>query len=467
MELILIGINLLLTVILSILVFLQWSNGAYKKEIKDLMSEMLRFESRLDIMENNQNNNRQVIADGLASIRSESSSNARQVREELNNNFELFQNSILARMNEAGGMQKNQLDAFSTQLVNLTRSNEDKMEYFSGLIARLTRTNEEKLEYMRLTIEEKIKFLQEDNKQKLEEMRMTVDEKLNATLEHRLGESFKLVSERLELVHKGLGEMQTLASGVGDLKKVLGNVKTRGVWGEIQLGSILEQILSPEQYGTNVVTRKGSNERVEFAIRLPGRTNEEEEVLMPIDAKFPQEDYLRLVDACEAGKMEEAEEAGKQMEIRIKSEARDIRDKYLDPPNTTDFGIMFLPTESLYAEVVRRPGLIGGLQNDFRVIIAGPTTMAALLNSLAVGFKTLAIEKRSSEVWKLLGAVKTEFGKFGTILEKTKKKLDEASNTIETASRKTRTIERKLRQVEELPAPESTDILSLSEGAGE
>jgi len=267
-------------------------------------------------------------------------------------------------------------------------------------------------------------------------------------------------------VHKGLGEMRSLATGVGDLKKVLTNVKTRGILGEIQLGSLLEQLLTREQYDTNVATKKGSNARVEFAIRLPGRSdNDGQSVWLPIDAKFPQEDYLRLVEAQEVGNPLLVEESSKQLERAVKEMAKAIRDKYLDPPATTDFGIMFLPTEGLYAEVLRRTGLFELLQRDFKVIITGPTTLAALLNSLQMGFKTLAIEKRSSEVWTLLGAVKTEFASFGAVLSKTKKKLDEASNTIDAAATRTRSIERKLRNVQELPAAEAASLLDDGEGA--
>jgi DNA recombination protein RmuC len=285
-------------------------------------------------------------------------------------------------------------------------------------------------------------------------MRATVDEKLHETLEKRLGESFKLVSERLELVHKGLGEMQSLALGVGDLKKVLTNIKTRGTWGEIQLGNLLEQILASEQYVKNVVTKKGSNERVEYAVKLP------EGVLLPIDAKFPQEDYQKLMEAQEQANPVLVEEFAKQLETRIKAEAKDIRDKYLDPPFTTDFGIMFLPIEGLYAEVLRRPGLADILQREYRVVLTGPSSLAALLNSLQMGFRTLAIQKRSSEVWTILGAVKAEFGKFGDLLEKTHKKLQEASNTIVDAAQKSRVIERRLKQVQEMPVTETGDLLS-------
>ncbi len=349
--------------------------------------------------------------------------------------------SVLARMTDIVKLQTGQLDAFSRQLLALTQS------------------NEQKLERLRETVEERLKLLQADNNRQLEVMRATVDEKLHTTLETRLGESFRLVSERLELVHKGLGEMQTLASGVGDLKRVLTNVKTRGIWGEIHLANLLEQILTSEQYASNVATKPGSGERVEFAVRLPGRDKNQGVVWLPIDAKFPQEDYQRLLDAQEQANPQLAEEAAKALEARVKTEARAVREKYIDPPHTTDFAILFLPVEGLYAEVLRRPGLSDILLRDYRVVVTGPTTLAALLNSLQMGFKTLAVEKRSSEVWALLGAVKTEFGRFGEMLDKTQKKLQEASNSIETAAQKSRTIERKLRTVQELPASEAAATL--------
>ncbi len=315
------------------------------------------------------------------------------------------------------------------------------------------------LELVRKTVEEKLSALQERNERKLEEMRATVDEKLHATLERRLGESFKQVSDRLEQVHKGLGEMQSLASGVGDLKKVLMNVKTRGTWGEIQLGTLLDQILTPEQYTQNIITKMGGTERVEFAIRIPSKEQDGEFVLLPLDAKFPLDVYQRLVDASEQANREAVDEAGRNLEARIRAEARRIREKYVDPPRTTDFAILFLPIEGLYAEVTRRTGLVESLQREFRVTVMGPTTVAAFLNSLQMGFRTLAIERRSSEVWALLGAVKTEFGRFGDLLEKTQKKLQEASNTIDDASRRSRAIERKLRDVQQLPAPDTEAFL--------
>ena len=321
--------------------------------------------------------------------------------------------------------------------------------------------NEQKLENIRLSMEKKIGELTNDNNRQLEEMRKTVDEKLQKTLEDRITQSFKLVNDRLEQVYKGLGEMQNLAVGVGDLKKVLSNVKTRGILGEVQLGAILEQILSPEQYEENVITKSTGADRVEFAVKLPG--DDERTVWLPIDAKFPADSYSRLVDAYELGDAEAIEEAAKNLERVIKSEAKDIHTKYIEPPYTTDFGIMFLPFEGLYAEVVRR-GLLDVLQREYKVNIAGPTTMAALLNSLQMGFKTLAIQKHSSEVWEVLGAVKTEFGTFGKVLDSARKRLRMADEDLEKLiGTRTRAIERKLRGVESLSAPESEEVLEISD----
>lgn len=347
----------------------------------------------------------------------------------------------------------------------LGKSLKNSSDSLLKMLVDMTKLHEKNFEAIRQTMEDQLRNLREDNSKKLEQMRATVDEKLQSTLEKRLGESFKQVSERLEQVYKGLGEMRTLATGVGDLKKVLTNVKTRGTWGEIRLSSILEQILTPDQYEVNVATKKNSNERVEFAIKLPGQDeNKERVVWMPIDAKFPQEDYQRLVDAQEAADKELAEKSIKNLEARIKLEARYIKEKYIDPPNTTDFGIMFLPVEGLYAEVLRRPGLCDFLQREYRIVVTGPTTLAALLNSLQMGFRTLAIEKRSSEVWELLGVVKTEFGKFGDVLAKTKKKLQEASNTIDKAEVRTRAIERKLKKVQQVPKSDAVELIGENEG---
>jgi DNA recombination protein RmuC len=365
------------------------------------------------------------LRDDIAKNREETGHNSKQLREEIGNAL------------------KNYNDSIYNQFMSLTRANENK------------------LEGIRSTVEERLKILQDDNTKKLEQMRQTVDEKLHSTLEKRLGESFKQVSDRLEQVHKGLGEMHSLAAGVGDLKKVLTNVKTRGTWGEIQLGALLDQILTPDQYEKNVATKKGSRENVEFAIKLPGR--EGNPVWLPIDAKFPKEDYEKLLDAQEKGVVDLIDELTKSLENRIKAEAKDIRDKYIDPPNTTDFGILFLPIEGLYAEILRRPGLCEYLQKEYRISVAGPTTIAAFLNSLQMGFRTLAVEKRAGEVWGLLGAVKTEFGKFGDILDKTHKKLQEASNNIEDAARKSRTIERKLRNVEISDESKAVELIGLTE----
>lgn len=325
--------------------------------------------------------------------------------------------------------------------------------------------NEQKLEQIRGTMEKRITAMQEENSKKLEEMRATVDEKLQKTLEDRISKSFQLVSERLEQVYKGLGEMQNLASGVGDLKKVLSNVKTRGILGEIQLGAILEQMLSPEQYEENIATKKGSSERVEFAIKLPG--DEDGVVYLPIDAKFPADTYTKLVDAYETGNPDEVDQAAKMLERSIKAFAKSIHDKYIEPPQTTDFGIMFLPFEGLYAEVVRR-GMVEVLQRDYKINIAGPTTMAALLNSLQMGFKTLAIQKHSSEVWNILGAVKTEFDKFGDVLSATQQRINQANAELDKLiGTRTRKIQSKLRNVVSLSEASSRDILGIGTAGDE
>jgi DNA recombination protein RmuC len=319
-------------------------------------------------------------------------------------------------------------------------------------------STERRLEALRASVEERLRELQGENAARLEEMRATVDEKLQGTLERRLGESFRLVSERLEAVQRGLGEMQSLATGVGDLKKVLANVKVRGTWGEVQLGSLLEGMLAPGQWATNVATGRDGRERVEFALRLPGRDGEEE-VLLPIDAKFPVEDYARLVEASERGDAKAAEASAAGLAERVRACAREVRDKYVNPPRTTDFAILFLPTEGLYAEVVRRPGLVEELQRELKVTVAGPTTLTATLNALQMGFRTLAIQRRSSEVWQVLGAVKTEWGRFGEVLKKVEKKLGEASRTLHEVGTRQRAIDRRLREVEELPAPEARALL--------
>ena len=323
--------------------------------------------------------------------------------------------------------------------------------------------NERALAEVRATVEQRLAALQTGNEQKLEQMRATVDEKLHATLEQRLGESFKQVAERLEQVHRGLGEMQLLAKDVGSLNRVLNNVKTRGIFGEVQLAGLLEQVFTPEQYARNVETVPGSGARVEFAIKLPGRRDDDQPLWLPIDAKFPREDYERLVDALERADAPAAEAAGRAVEQRLRSEARTIREKYVAPPHTTEFAILFVPTEGLYAEALRRPGLMEALQREYRVMLTGPTTLLATLNSLQMGFRTLALEKRSAEVWEVLGAVKTEFAKFGEVLAKTKRKLDEASSTIELAQTRTNVMARKLKSVEGLSESRSQALLPGAE----
>ncbi|SDH48973.1 DNA recombination protein RmuC [Propionivibrio dicarboxylicus] len=384
----------------------------------------------------------------LARGRQESATASRHDREEMAQGLDRLAQGLAAQVSRLGSLQGQQLESFAQQL------------------SRLTQSNDQRFEQLRQAVEARLVAIQADNASKLEEMRKTVDEKLHATLEQRLGESFRLVGERLEQVHKGLGEMQSLAAGVGDLKKVLTNVKTRGTWGEVQLEALLEQVLTVDQYEKNVATRPGSSERVEFAIRLPGREaggRGAAPVWLPIDAKFPIEDYQRLVEAQERADALQVEQAARALEIRLRDEARKIRDKYVDPPHTTDFAILYLPTEGLYAEVLRRPGLAEALQCDARISIAGPTTLTALLNSLQMGFRTLAIEKRSSEVWAVLGAVKTEFGKFGEVLEATRKKLEQATKSIESAGVRTRQIERKLKGVEALSVADAQDQIGRLE----
>ncbi len=328
----------------------------------------------------------------------------------------------------------------------------------------LTDSNELRLDRLRTALDTQLKQLQEGNEKKLDEMRKTVDEKLQGTLEKRLGESFKLVSDRLEAVQRGLGEMQNLATGVGDLKRVLTNVKARGVFGEVQLGAILEQILTPDQYARNVQPKPGSREIVEFALRLPGPDSDPNTcVWLPIDAKFPHEDYTRLVEAAETGEVDAERSASAALARVVRGFASSIGEKYIEPPHTTDFAILFLPTEGLYAEILRQPDLVQSLQRDFRVVVAGPTTLSAILTSLRMGFRTLAIEKRASEVWQVLAAVKTEFGKFGDALGRVRKQLDTAAKSIDDTTVRTRAMERRLRQVESLPAGEAGQILELPE----
>ena len=405
-------------------------------------------------------------------------------REELQQGFDRFRGHLGEQLGGMSQQQAERIDSFGQRLAALTDGTSQGLQTLAQQLtedarksraettlalnhfgeqqqqrfAALSAEHEKRMGEVRATLEAKLGAIQQDNAAKLEQMRATVDEKLQSTLETRLGQSFQLVSERLEAVQRGLGEMQNLAIGVGDLKRVLTNVKSRGILGEVQLGALLEQMLTAEQYESNVITVPGSNERVEFAIRMPGQ-GEGEHILLPIDAKFPMEDYQRLLEAQENADIEAAGIAGRALEIRVREEARRIKGKYIAPPHTTDFAVLFLPTEGLFAEVIRRPGLFELLQREHRVTVAGPTTLSALLNSLQMGFRTLAIAKRSSEVWALLGAVKNEFGKFGVVLEKTRKQLDAARNSIDSAGQRTRAIERKLRGVETLSGEVTQQLL--------
>jgi DNA recombination protein RmuC len=396
---------------------------------------------------------RGLLQNELKENRTELSAALKENREELSGGLDKLTQKLEEKLTQISeGLNKNAKD----NREELTKSLKDFSEIFSKNVKDFNDLQKQKFDAMAIKQDELVK----STELKLEKMRETVDEKLHKTLEERLGQSFKIVSERLEAVQKGLGEMQNLANGVGDLKKVLSNVKTRGVLGEIQLGNILEQIMAPEQYEANVKTKQGSNDHVEFAIKLPGKDDHGKEVYLPIDAKFPQEDYVRLQTAYDEGDVAGVDAANKALTQSIKKFAKDIRDKYIDPPHTTDFGIMFLPIEGLFAEVVRQPELVAFLQRDYKIIVTGPTTLAAMLNSLQMGFKTLAIQKRSSEVWQILGAVKTEFGKFGGVLEKAQKKLNEANKELDTlVGTRTRMMLSKLKKVEELPTAESVELL--------
>ncbi|WP_174241388.1 DNA recombination protein RmuC [Caulobacter sp. S45] len=362
------------------------------------------------------------------------------------------------RLSETNQQMKDLRERLEAQALLAQKAQKELLEGVSAKIEALTVANGERQEHLRKTLAESLELLRKENDAKLEQMRATVDEKLQGTLDKRLGESFQLVSERLEQVHKGLGEMQSLATGVGDLKRVLTNVKSRGGWGEVQLGMLLEDMLTPEQYASNIAVQPGASERVEYAVRLPGKA-EDGQVWLPIDAKFPHEDYDRLLAAQDVGLVEDVERAAQALERAVKLQAKTICAKYVHPPHTTDFAIMYLPTEGLFAEVIRRPGLVTELQQQHRVMVTGPTTLAAILNSLQMGFRSVAIEKRSSEVWKVLGAAKAEFSKYGTFIEKVSKQLATAQNTLEDASKRTRAVERKLREVETLDAPEAEGLL--------
>lgn len=432
-------INLVISIVsLLALAALVWLLLNASKSMESLRQEL---KSLQDASQREQDKAERLIREEIARSKDEVLQGGRDSRIEQSNSLKQLSDTLSQHIRDLSLLQHKQLDGFALQLTTLGQG------------------SREDLTKMRDTIELKLKSLQEDNNRKLEQMRETVDEKLHSTLEKRLGESFQLVSERLEQVHKGLGEMQSLASGVGDLKKVLSGVKTRGIWGEVHLGMLLEDILSPDQYTKNFAVKSNSQERVDFAVKLPGQGTEP--LWLPLDSKFPLEDYHRLIEAQERGELELVELASKQLEKAVREEAKSIRDKYISPPTTTDFAILFLPTEGLYAEILRRPGLGETLQREFRVVIAGPTTLGAFLNSLQIGFRTLTIQKRSSEVWALLAAIKKEFSVFGDILDKTHEKLQQASNTIDQAASKSRTIERKLAKVQELPMIESAEPVKV------
>jgi DNA recombination protein RmuC len=391
-------------------------------------------------------------------LRHEITESSRGGRQELTQNLATFQQTLVQQSAEAIRTQNAQIDAFSQQLTLLQKTLSDTL---TTQLQSVSESNARRMVEVRETLEKQLAQLQQTNSAKLDEMRKTVDEKLHATLETRLGESFKQVADRLEQVHKGLGEMQTLAQGVGDLKHLLTNVKTRGIFGEAQLSALLEQVFTVDQYAAQVVTRRGGKNPVDFAIKLPGRSDSGEPLWLPIDAKFPNEDYERLLDAQQRADAPGAEMAGKALEVRIRLEARSISEKYIEPPYTTDFAILFLPTEGLYAEVLRRPGLMESLQRDHRITLAGPTTLLAMLSSLQMGFRTLALEKRSSEVWQVLGAVKTEFGKFGDVLAKVKSQTETVLNTLSSAEQRSRVMGKALRNVEALPEIDSVRLIPL------
>jgi DNA recombination protein RmuC len=391
-------------------------------------------------------------------LRREVQESARSGRQELAQNLAMFQKSLVQQAAEATRTQNTQIDAFGQQLALLQKTLSDTLAH---QLSALSESNARRMAEVRQTLEAQLAQLQTTNSAKLDEMRATVDEKLQTTLQARLGESFKQVAERLEQVHKGLGEMQSLAQGVGDLKHLLTNVKTRGMFGEAQLASLLEQVFVPDQYATQVATRPGSKNVVDFAIKLPGKSDNGEPLWLPIDAKFPNEDYERLLDAQGRADATAAEAAGKALEMRIRLEAKSISEKYVEPPYTTDFAILFLPTEGLYAEVLRRPGLMEVLQREHRITLAGPTTLLAMLSSLQMGFRTLALEKRSSEVWQVLGAVKTEFSKFGDVLAKVKSQTETVLKTLDSAEVRSRAMGRALKKVEALPDTQAQALLPI------
>lgn len=443
-------INLLLLAVLALLAlagFLraQAAGRAGNDALRDATRDAAELKARLDALQTQIAHVESDIRQELAIARGEQATSATGLRTEVEGSIGRLRETMQQQFTDAAGMQLRQLQGFGEQLQKLTMSNETR------------------LEAVRQTIEQRLDALRLDNSAKLEQMRATVDEKLQTTLEVRLGASFKIVSDRLEQVHKGLGEMQALATGVGDLKRVLANVKTRGTWGEVQLATLLAEVLTPQQYATNIATVPGSVQRVEFAIRLPGRGDDDVPCWLPVDAKFPLEQWQRLQDALERADVIAADAARKALADHLREEAKTIRNAYIAPPHTTDFAILFVPTESLYAEMMSRPGFAESLQRDFRVMLTGPTNFLALLNSLQMGFRTLAIEQRSSEVWRVMGAVKTEFLTFGDMIAKARKKIDEAGNSLDALRAKTTTITRNLVKAESLPDGEANRLLGTAD----
>lgn len=485
-ELLILVLAVLLVVLLLGVLRLQMRSSAAAENAGDLLNRQLS-----PVVQASSERLERELRDEL------SRSNA-GMRQELLQTLSQFQQVLLNQGGDVARTQNEQIDSFRLQLANLQqglsqglqqstqafaaqalaareaqdaaalRGTQAQTEALQRLGAGINEQlkamadrNEQRLSQVQTAVDQRLTLIQQDNEKKLEQMRATVDEKLHATLEQRLGESFKQVADRLEQVHKGLGEMQNLARDVGSLNRVLTNVKTRGIFGEVQLAGLLEQVFTPEQYASNVATIPGSSERVEFAIALPGQREDGAPLWLPIDAKFPREDYERLLEAQDRADAAGVEASSKAIETRLRLEAKTIREKYISPPHTTDFGMLFVPTEGLYAEALRRPGLVEALQREHKVMLVGPTTLLATLTSLQMGFRTLALEKRSAEVWEVLGAVKTEFGKFADVLAKTKKKLDEASNTIEQAETRSRQMNRKLKSVEAMPDEAAGKLLKL------
>lgn len=426
----------------------QWQQTQERRQVEQQQTVLASIDSSAQALKNEL---RRDIADS-----------SREARLELSQNLATFQQSLVQQAAEATRTQNTQIDAFGQQLALLQKTLSDTL---ATQLSSLSESNVRRMGEIRETLEKQLAQLQSNNAAKLDEMRATVDEKLQSTLQQRLGESFKQVADRLEQVHKGLGEMQTLAQGVGDLKHLLTNVKTRGIFGEAQLAGLLEQVFVPDQYAVQVATRPGSKNVVDFAIKLPGKSDSGEPIWLPIDAKFPNEDYERLLDAQVRADALGVEIAGRALEQRIRLEAKSIAEKYVEPPFTTDFAILFLPTEGLYAEVLRRPGLMETLQRDHRVTLAGPTTLLAMLSSLQMGFRTLALERRSSEVWQVLGAVKTEFGKFGEVLAKVKSQTETVLKTLDSAQTRSRAMGRALKTVEALSDTQSQALITLDKAS--